>query len=232
MRPLGFATVASMVLVSAMATIVIGQETKLSDCPTAVRKSIEAECRSGRVVAVRKEKEEDEMVYWAEAILAGKTYAIVVHEDGTLVEMNLAVDEAEMPFDRCPPAVQATFRHEAFGLAIKAVGRDVKYGVAIYEAAVSHRGKTYEIVVAEDGTLVEKALIIEEDEIELAKCPTAVQAAFREHAGGGTIGDITRSAGIIRPTFEAEVESKGKVYLIEVAENGLLISKSLEAGEE
>ena len=48
----------------------------------------------------------------------------------------------------------------------------------------------------------------------------------------GPIGDITRSTGIGRPTFEAEVEIKDKVYLIEVAESGLLISKSLEAGEE
>ena len=87
-------------------------------------------------------------------------------------------------------------------------------------------------MVAEDGTLVEKVLVIEDEEIELAKCPAAVQAAFREHARGGTVGDITRSTGISRPTFEAEVKIQDKVYLIEVAESGVLISKSLEAGEE
>jgi hypothetical protein len=57
-----------------------------------------------------------------------------------------------------------------------------------------------------------------------------VQAALRQHAKGGTVRDITRSTGIGQQTFEAEVEIKGKVYLIEVAEDGLLISKSLEAG--
>ena len=87
-------------------------------------------------------------------------------------------------------------------------------------------------MVAEDGTLVEKVLVIEDEEVELAKCPATVQAALRQHAKGGTIGDITRSTGISHPTFEAEVKIKDKVYLIEVAENGLLISKSLEAGEE
>jgi len=59
-----------------------------------------------------------------------------------------------------------------------------------------------------------------------------VQIAFREHAPGGKIGDITRSSGINRGTYEAEIELKGKVYLIEVSETGLLISKSLEAAEE
>ncbi len=108
----------------------------------------------------------------------------------------------------------------------------MKYGVTVYETAVSHKGKSYEIVVAEDGTLVEKVLVIEDEEIELAKCPVPVQTALREHAKGGMIGDVTRSTGISRPTFEAEVKIKDKVYLIEVAENGLLISKSLEAAEE
>ncbi len=232
MPPSGVASIVSWGLVLGLASAAAAQEMKLSDCPPAVKKTIEAEAKGARIPAVQKTKEEDATVFWAEFAIAGKEYAIGVLEDGTLAEMNLAVDDEEIPFERCPPAVQAAFRHEAFGQPIRAVGMDRKYGVTIYEAAVPHRGKTYEIIVAEDGTLVEKALVIEDEEIELAKCPAAVQAALREHAGGGTIGDVTRSTGIIRPTFEAEVEIKGKVYLIEVSESGLLISKSLEAADE
>ncbi len=197
-----------------------------------MRKTIEAEAKGSRIETVHKEKEEDATLYWAEVTIGGKTYAIGVLEDGTLTEMNLAVDDDEVPLERCPAAVQATFRREAFGEKVEDVGKDMKYGVTIYETVVQHKGRSYEIVVAEDGTLVEKVLVIEDEEVELAKCPAAVQAALREHARGGTIGDVTRSTGIGRPTFEAEVKIKDKVYLIEVAENGLLISKSLEAGEE
>ncbi len=92
--------------------------------------------------------------------------------------------------------------------------------------------KSYNLVVGEDGTLVEKVLVIDDEEVELAECPAAVQAALKEHAKEGKIHDITRSSGIGRETFEAEVEIKGKIYLIEVAESGYLLSKSLEAGEE
>ena len=197
-----------------------------------MRKTIEAEAKGSRIAAVHKEKEDDATLYWAEVTIAGKTYAIGVLEDGTLTEMNLAVDDTDVPLERCPAAVQATFRREAFGEKVEDVGKDMKYGVTIYETVVQHKGRSYEIVVAEDGTLVEKVLVIEDEEVELAKCPAAVQAALREHARGGTIGDVTRSTGIGRPTFEAEIKIKDKVYLIEVAENGLLISKSLEAGEE
>ncbi len=132
---------------------------------------------------------------------------------------------ARPPFKRPCAASRSARRSQA-------VGKDIKYGVTIYETVVEHKGKSYEIVVAEDGTLVEKVLVIVDEEVTLEQCPVAVRVALREYAQGGTIGDITRSSGIGRHTFEAEVKFKESVYLIEVAENGHLISKSLEAAEE
>lgn len=209
------------------------QELKFAACPPAVRKTLQAEAKGVTIETVTREKEtDDEAVYWADVTIGGRLYSIGVLEDGTLAEINLAVDDGELPFDRCPAAVQATFRDEAFHEKIDTVGMDIKYGVTIYEAVVEHKARSYNIVVAEDGTLVEKVLVIDDEEIELAICPAAVQAAFREHAKGGKINDITRSTGIGRETFEAEVEIKGNVYLIEVSESGTLLSKSLEAGED
>jgi hypothetical protein len=220
-------------LVLGMARADDEQVLKFADCPPAVRKALQAESKGAKIETVTKEKaEDDEAIYWAEANVGGKTYAIGVLEDGTLAEMNLAVDDEEIPLEKCPGAVQATFFGEAFGQKITAVGRDMKYGVPIYATVVDFKGKSYQIVVAEDGTLVEKVLVIDDEEIELAACPAAVKSALTEHAKGGTIRDITRTTGLGHPTYEAEVELKGKVYLVEVAESGLLISKSLEAGEE
>jgi hypothetical protein len=209
------------------------QEIRFADCPPAVQKTFHDETKGAKIETVTKEKDEDDdTVYWADVAIGGKTYAIGVLEDGTLSEMNLAVEDDEVPLERCPAAVQATLRSESFGARIDTVGKDMKYGTPIYETVVEHKGKAYEIVVAEDGTLVEKVLVIEDEEVELAMCPAVVQIAFREHAPGGKVGDITRSSGINRATYEAEIEIKGKVYLIEVSETGLLISKSLEAAEE
>ena len=233
MKWLWVLTVGVLGLVFGLDSVGDEQEIKFSDCPAAVRKTFESESKGSRIKTVMKETDDDnETVYWADVTIKGKEYAIGVLEDGTLTEMNLALDEEELPFDRCPAAVQATFRHEAFGQKVTEVGKDIKFGVTIYETVVPYRGKSYEIVVAEDGTLVEKVLVIQDEEVELAKCPAAVQATLRAHAEGGTIGEITRATGIGRPTFEAEIQIKFKVYLLEVAESGLLISKSLEAGED
>ena len=130
------------------------------------------EAKGAKIETVTKEKDEDdETVYWADVAIGGKTYAIGVLEDGTLTEMNLAVEDDEVPLDRCPAAVQATLQSEAFGAKIDTVGKDMKYGAPIYETIVEHKGKSYEIVVAEDGTLVEKVLVIEDEEVELAMLP-------------------------------------------------------------
>jgi hypothetical protein len=209
------------------------EEIKFSDCPAAVRKTFEADAKEAKIETVTKEKDEDgETVYWADVVIAGKSYAVGVLENGTLSEINLVVDDDELSLDHCPAAVQATIRSEAFGEKVDAIGRDVKYGVTIYQTVVGHKGKSYQIVVAEDGTLVEKVLIIEDENVKLADCPAAVRAAFHEHARGGEVGDITRSTGISQQTFEAEIKMKSRVYLVEIAASGLLISKSLEAVKE
>jgi hypothetical protein len=209
------------------------QEIKFADCPPAVQKTFEAEAKGAKIETVTRETDADEeTLYWADVVLRGTTYAIAVLEDGTLSAMNLTVDDEEVPLVRCPVAVQTTFMSEAFGAAITTVGKDVMYGVTVYQATIEHKGKSYEIVVAEDGTLVEKVLVIDDDGVELAACPAAVQIAFREHSAGGTIGDIVRTTGVGRATYEAEIDIKGKVYLIEVSETGHLISKSLEAVAE
>ncbi len=233
MPPIGIMTAALLGFAGAGSSGSDAPKHKFADCPPAVRKTFQAETKGAKIETVTIEKTEDETVFWADVAVGERTYSIGVLADGTLTEMNLAIDEDKVPFDRCPEAVRATLKNEAFGEKVEMVGKDTNYGVSVYEVAVEHKGRSYQIVVAEDGTLVEKVLVIDDEEIALAKCPAAVQAAFREHAKGGVIApEITRSAGIIRPTYEVEVQIKGTIYLIEVSENGSLISKSLEAAEQ
>lgn len=115
---------------------------------------------------------------------------------------------------------------------IDVVIKDVRYGGTVYEAAVTVGGKDYGVVVAEDGTLVEKALIIEEEEVELAACPAAVRKALRDQSQGGEVGAVTRSTGLAGHVYEAVVETHGKRYVIEVTEGGTLISKALNEDDE
>ena len=74
-------------------------------------------------------------------------------------------------------------------------------------------------------------------EDRIALIAESVGDAGRAALGGDDllidVGDLFREVvRVSRETFEAEIEIKGKIYLIEVAESGYLLSKSLEAGEE
>lgn len=218
----------------AMASADVDEVTlKFADCPASVQKGLQAEAPSAKFESVTRETdEENETIFWSDALVGEKTYTIGVLADGTLSEMSLAFDDDQVPLAKCPEAVRKTFQAEAFGEKVDLVGKQMKYGTTLYEAMVPHKSRMYLLSIAEDGTLHEKVLVIDDDEVELAECPAAVQGALKKLAQGGTIHDVTRSTGILRPTYEASVEIHEKVYLVEVDEAGTLISKTLEAGED
>ncbi len=201
---------------------------KLSDCPAPVKKTIELEAKGAKIDGVVKTTLEEETTYAASFVMGTRHYHIEVDADGTLNELSLEVGDDEVAFTNCPAAVQAMFRKETSKeTKFDVLSKDLKYGVTIYEAVVAVGNKEYSIVVAENGTLVEKMLIFAEDEIDLSHCPTAVQHTLKEHARGGEIGGITRSTGISGHVYEAELQIAGKAYLLEVTEGGGLITKSL-----
>lgn len=201
------------------------QQIALGDCPKSVRKTLEAEAKGAPIDGVTRETGDDGTVFWATVVFSGRHYAIGVAEDGTLNEVTLEADDEEVPFAKCPAAVQTTFRHESKDAKIETVDKDVKHGTVVYQAAVAIGGRDYLLVVAQDGTLVEKTLVVEEDDVALTDCPAATQKTLHAEARGGSIGAITRSTGIVGHVYEAEVTLGAKLYVVEVAENGMLISK-------
>ena len=202
------------------------KEIKFDECPAAVKKTFQAETKGAKITTVGKEGPDGDTVYWADVHINNRLYSIGVAEDGTLSEMNLAVDADEVPLSKCPSTVQATLRKEGWDEKIEAVAKDIKYGTTVFETTVEHRGRVYEIVVDADGILVEKTLVINEDDLDLDQCPEIVKKAFNEHAKGGKIGSVTKTSGLGRPSYQADVQIDKKAYLVEVNEDGHLISKS------
>ena len=203
------------------------QRIKLDDCPPAVKKTLELEAKGAKIENVNKVTEDDETTYWTSVAIGGKRYHLGVDDEGTLKEMGLEIAEPELAFKNCPAAVQATLHRESNNARFDVVAKNLKYGTTIYEAEVSIEGKEYSLVVSEKGTLIEKMLIIAEDEVELSHCPTPVQHALHELSRGGKVVSITRSTGIAGHVYEADLEINKKTYLVEITEGGGLIAKSL-----
>ena len=82
---------------------------------------------------------------------------------------NAAEDEKEVKveFADLPQVVQTTFTEEARGATIAEVEKEVEKGETVYEAeGVEIKGKKYDIEVSEDGTLIEKSLSDDDDEVD------------------------------------------------------------------
>jgi hypothetical protein len=73
--------------------------------------------------------------------------------------------------------------------------------------------------------------LIEENEVELNACPDAVQKVFKEESKGGAIKGIVKSNGLGKRVYMTDVEIHGKNYSLEVAEDGVLLYKSLKEDE-
>ncbi len=106
-------------------------------------------------------------------------------------------DEEQVALDQVPAAVKATILKEAAGGEIKEIEIETEGGQTFYEAEFVRDGKTIEIKVAPDGTLLEKEeekqkSKSEEQEraVTEAEVPAPALAALKKLAGGAKISEF------------------------------------------
>jgi uncharacterized membrane protein YkoI len=105
--------------------------------------------------------------------------------------------EEKVTLDQVPAAVKATILKESAGSEIKEVEFETEGGKTVYEAEFVRAGKTVEIKVAPDGTLLEteekeqKAKSQEQErEVTEAEVPAPALAAIKKLAGGAKITEF------------------------------------------
>jgi hypothetical protein len=72
--------------------------------------------------------------------------------------------EEQVTADELPAAVKKTLDKAAQGGKVREIERETEGGKTVYEAEVVIKGKTYEIEIAENGTLIGKSLDDEDDD--------------------------------------------------------------------
>ncbi|HEY3964897.1 MAG TPA: hypothetical protein VGM05_10140 [Planctomycetaceae bacterium] len=142
--------------------------------------------------------------------------------------------EVTIKFADAPAAVQKTMKREASGAEIKHVEKETEDGKTTYETEVKIDGQDYTIKVAADGTLLEKELEDEDDEVpvKFADAPAAVQKTLQREAAGANIEKVDKLFREGRTLYEADAKIDGKNYEIIVTAEGLLLSKELDDEEE
>ncbi len=147
----------------------------------------------------------------------------------------------KLTLSQVPTAVQETLLKEAQGASIDALTQESEDGQTTYEADVVLGGKTYEIKVAADGTLLAKKLDQGEKEgdkgeekgeqegaelkLTLDQVPAAVHSTLLQAAQGAAIDKVDKEGVGAKTVYETDVTIGGKNWEIRVAPDGKLLSK-------
>jgi hypothetical protein len=151
-----------------------------------------------------------------------------VKEDGAV-----GIIETKIKFSECPVSVQKTFQQESGGTKIKAVVEVTEVGNKVYKvytADVTFDAREYQIVASEDGTLLAKERVLNNDhevatEIKFRACPIAVQKTLKRESRGAEIEFVDKLVNDEKTEYIIDSQIEDKNYRIVVAENGILIAK-------
>jgi uncharacterized membrane protein YkoI len=126
-------------------------ETKvqMKELPPAVQKAVQQQSVSGTIKGFAKETENGATTYEAEMVVNGHGKDVSFDSTGKVVGI-----EEEVALDNVPPPVRSTIEKASSGGKLKKVEKVTEGGTTSYEAAYTKSGKSHEVVVKLDGSLV------------------------------------------------------------------------------
>ena len=164
--------------------------------------------------------------------LLGTAWCVVAAEEEDNV---VVVVEVKVEFTDCPVSVQKAIQEESVGATLNEIIKVTEDGKSSYRADVTFEARDYVIIVAEDGTLLGKMLDDDDEttvEMKFTDCPAVVQKALKREARGAKIETVFNVTNIEKTEYVAYATIVGKKYEITVTEDGVLLSKLLESGDE
>jgi uncharacterized protein YacL (UPF0231 family) len=156
----------------------------------------------------------------------------------TIGQLSAADGESKVKLSECPKVVQKTLKRESSDGKIKDVNVIEDEAATLYAASITLGGREYQVMVAQDGTLVQKVLDDEQDhteqelDLDLEDCPPVVQKTLVREADGYEIDLVVERVTNGETMFMADIRHDGRDYLVIVADDGTLISKTLYDQEE
>ena len=96
-----------------------------------------------------------------------------------------AAQDKKLKRSELPPAVGKTADAQSVGATVRGYSSETEDGQLSYEVALMMHGRTRDVSIAPDGTLLEI-----EEQVSLDSLPAAVRAGLIQAAGAGKIGKV------------------------------------------
>jgi hypothetical protein len=175
----------------------------------------------------------DAMAHWTRAIIGTALLALIAFWARGEDE-----EEAKLELADCPPSVQKTLKRESAEGEIDEVIRYVKDGNKLYAAAVTVGDDEYQMLVTDEGLLVQKMIddgadhTEAEAELDLEDCPLVIQKTLLREAGDSDIELVIERTANGETLYMADVTIDDREYLVIIDAEGRLVSKTLYEDEE
>jgi hypothetical protein len=115
-----------------------------------------------------------------------------------------------------PPAVEKTVSAVSQGASIKGFSRETENGQTYYEAEMLVSGHSRDVLIGEDGTVVEV-----EEQVAFDSLPAEVKQGLQKKAGAAkvvSVESLTKHDKLV--AYEAKIQTNGKKKEIQVGPNG------------
>ncbi len=219
---------------------------KFTDCPKAVRKTIEREIANGRLAEIEAIAVNGATIYEADILLDGHEYELHVAGNGILIHKQLEGSAAtgaketsnngKEGADDDAAAVEEEDGDDDERQASQKQRGQKDADEDDDEGDDDDDGDDEEDKDADDDEDGEADDDEEETTIELDDLPKAVRKTLKQESRGGEIEELEREGHKGRAVYEADVEfetdSGERVYEIQINERGVLLSKVLKDDED
>lgn len=145
-----------------------------------------------------------------------RTVVLAVAVAGFAAFSMVQAQEKKIKRENLPAAVEKTVAEQSKDATIKGFNTEVEKGKTFYEAELMVNGHSKDILMDEQGNIVEV-----EEQVNMEQLPAAVQEGLKKAAGGGTISKVeslTKGGKLV--AYEAVVKKGAKRSEVQVGPDG------------
>lgn len=193
---------------------------QLSDTPSAVQKTIQAQVGDGKMGDITKRADDDDLVFDVDLTAKdGTERDFTVAQDGTLLSTEVTLDET-------PDAARKAIQSELSGGTLESIDKNLADSNVSYDVEGAGKdSKEKDFTVADDGTILSR-------EIALSETPDAVQKTVAAQLNGGKLTEIDENFDEDGTNFDVSLTTPDDAKTsFNITADGNVASKQVELSD-
>ena len=218
--------------------------------PARVTQAIQTQKGNSTIERFQKIRENNAFVYHFHFLRNGQMTDLAFNQDGSalanaVASQPVASGNATLAFKDLPWTVQKPMLDQSSYAKIEQVEKIVVDGRAVYVANYQKDGQNYQIRVADNGSVLNNGVVVNEGagartrnptllplsgavKVSFESLPPKVQSAVKNHANGAAVEDIDKGTLNGKIVYEAAFKRNNRTVEVRVGEDGNVLGEHLD----